>query len=128
MLGAPLVCRAEITDANECSARPKLRRTECDALAAPSLQAALHDEPQKPVLAACKTLASIYIYLDTNTILVQPERHGVIEDRMHGQSEECHEAEEDERDLKQHDGDLPERSHGAHRRRESESRVVVHED
>ena len=46
---------------------------------------------------------------------------------MHGQRKECHEAEEDERDLNQHDGDLSEQAHGAHRRRESERCVVVHE-
>ena len=52
----------------------------------------------------------------------------MVEDRVHGQGEEGHEAEEDERDLTQHDGDLPERADGAHRRRESERRVVVRED
>ena len=59
---------------------------------------------------------------------MQPERHGVIEDRIHGEREECHEAEEDEDDLNQHDGNLMERAHGAHLRREVERRVMVHED
>ena len=49
----------------------------------------------------------------------------MIEDRMHGQSEECHEAEEDEDDLNQHDGNLTERAHRAHLRRESEGCVVI---
>ena len=59
---------------------------------------------------------------------MQPERHGVVEDRVHGEREEGNEAEEDERDLTQHDGNLTERAHGAHRRRESERRVMIHED
>ena len=61
-------------------------------------------------------------------LVVQPERHRVVKDRVHGQSEECHEAEEDEYDLDEHDGNLTERAHGAHLRREVERRVMVHED
>jgi len=52
----------------------------------------------------------------------------VIEYRVHGQSEECHEAEEDEYDLDEHDGNLTERAQGAHLRRESERCVMVDED
>ncbi len=58
---------------------------------------------------------------------MQPERHRVVEDRVHGQGEEGHEAEKDERDLNQHDGNLPERAHGAHRRRKSERCVVINQ-
>ena len=59
---------------------------------------------------------------------MQPERHRVVEDRVHREREEGHEAEEDEYDLTQHDGNLTERAHGAHRRRESERRMMVRED
>ena len=58
---------------------------------------------------------------------MQPERHRVVEDRVHGQSEECHEAEEDEDDLNQHDCNLTERAHGAHLRREVERRVMINQ-
>ena len=51
----------------------------------------------------------------------------MIEDRMHGQCEERHEAEEDECDLTQHDDNLTERAHGAHRRREAKRRVVINQ-
>ena len=47
---------------------------------------------------------------------------------MHGQREEGHEAEKDERDLSQHDGNLAERAHGAHWRREAKRRMMVDED
>ena len=58
---------------------------------------------------------------------MQPERHRVVEDRVHGKREERHEAEEDEHDLTQHDGDLTHYTDGAHRRRKSQGRVVIHQ-
>ena len=82
------------------------------------------------MLAACKTLASIYGAISIQTILVQPERHGVIEDRMHGQVKEgSHEAEEDQRDLKQPDGNLTGGGERlcSHRRRKSERCVVINQ-
>ena len=69
----------------------------------------------------------LIIHIDTKQLVVQPERHRVIEDRVDGEREEGHETKEDEDDLNQHDGDLPQRAHGAHLRRESESRVVINQ-
>ena len=98
----------------------QLRRADCDeTLGHAKLLCSTGSAPRFGLeLAAGKTLASSlslsrYIYLDTNNILVQPERHRVVEDRVHGQSEECHEAEEDEYDLNQHDGNLTGRAHEA---------------